>query len=274
MERTRNYYPTKAQSFTAEQWLIVLKETDCFTPVLLEAVCALVFEMGGKGSASQISAITGRPRQSYNSAPYYTVKRLRKRGFSIPADYRRSSGKERYWSHFFLGYYEEDLFVWEVRETLSEAVKIHFEKFKVDKIEQAHSDEERSLEKAAMEGMQRQRIHFQIERNAAIVRAAKKKFLKKHGAFFCEACGFSFEDTYGIDYIEAHHILPLYKGERTTQEMDLMMLCANCHCAVHSEKWNDKPIEFFENHMRASRQCGFSASREPARKKCNNSYRE
>ena len=254
MERTRNYYPTKAQSFTAGQWLMMLKETDCFTPVLLEAVCALVFEMDGKGSASQISAITGRPRQSYNSAPCYTVKRLRKRGYSIPADYRRSSGKERYWSHFFLGYYEDKLFVWEIKDTLSEAIKIYFETAKFDREKLSISIDESAFSKEAAEGMKRLRIHFQMERNSALVRAAKKKFLKKHGAFFCEVCGFSFKDTYGIEYIEAHHILPLYKGERTTQEMDLMMLCANCHRAMHSEKWNDKPIEFFEKHMRASRE--------------------
>lgn len=35
--------------------------------------------------------------------------------------------------------------------------------------------------------------------------------------------------------MEAHHLLPLAKGEeRTTRLEDLALLGANCHCLVHS----------------------------------------
>lgn len=78
---------------------------------------------------------------------------------------------------------------------------------------------------------------------------AKREFIKHNGTLFCEACNFSFKQSYGIDFIEAHHVLPLYMGERVTKEIDLIMLCANCHRAVHSKKWNDKPINQFLEYM-------------------------
>lgn len=101
--------------------------------------------------------------------------------------------------------------------------------------------------------MRRHRIHLQIERNPEMIKHAKKDFIKKYGALFCEACNFSFKKIYGFDYIEAHHILPLYKGERVTRKTDLMMLCANCHRAIHSKEWNNKPIDKFLEHMENNR---------------------
>lgn len=244
---TIDYYPTAAQEFTSEEWLAMLKQGDCFTPVLLEAVCTLVFELNGKGSASQIAEITGRAYQTYNSAPGRTVKSLRERGCFIKADFWRRNSKERFWSHFFLGYYEEGLFVWEVRRPLSDAIFAYFGAYESDEMRQPELKEEITGGKEVIEGTRRQRIHSKLERNEFIVREAKRKFFEKHGSYFCEACNFSFQELYEMDYIEAHHILPLYKGERTTSTMDFLMLCANCHRAVHNKKWNDRPVgEFLE----------------------------
>ena len=53
-----------------------------------------------------------------------------------------------------------------------------------------------------------------------------------------------------IEFIEAHHILPLYMGKGRTRKIDLIMLCANCHRAVHNKKWNDKPIDEFLEYMK------------------------
>lgn len=35
-----------------------------------------------------------------------------------------------------------------------------------------------------------------------------------------------------------------------TRKLDLIMLCANCHRAVHNKKWNDKPIDIFLEYMK------------------------
>lgn len=122
-----NYYPTNAQNFTIDQWLELLNEENGFTPVLLEILYVLVIEMDGKGSAKQIAEITGRSYQVYNSSMAQTVKRLRQKGYTFIADVRHGSEKERYWSHFFKGYYKENLFVWEVKSSLKEAFKQYME---------------------------------------------------------------------------------------------------------------------------------------------------
>lgn len=57
----------------------------------------------------------------------------------------------------------------------------------------------------------------------------------------CVACGFDFEKTYGErghEFIEVHHLVPLYKrgGETTIKMDDLVCLCSNCHRMVHRSK--------------------------------------
>ena len=67
-----------------------------FCSCLLEDIYVLVVEMDGKGSAKQISEITGRAYQVYNSSMAQTVKRLRKKGYTIVADVREDNNKERF----------------------------------------------------------------------------------------------------------------------------------------------------------------------------------
>ena len=66
----------------------------------------------------------------------------------------------------------------------------------------------------------------------------RKKAIEIHGVS-CIGCGFVFEDKYGEhgkNYIEIHHIQPLYtlgKPEVINPATDLVPLCANCHRMVH-----------------------------------------
>ncbi|MED1562024.1 hypothetical protein AJ85_19015 [Alkalihalobacillus alcalophilus ATCC 27647 = CGMCC 1.3604] len=248
MKEALNYYPTNVQSFTVDEWFAMLQEDNCFSPILMEAIYTLMFEMDGSGSAKQISEITGRPYQTYNRSMVETVKNLRNKGYIFVEDIRKRSKKERYWSHFYNGYYKDKLFIWEIKDSLHTA----FTKFISENEESGFSIvyNEKTNKVEAVEGIRRQRIHYQVERNSVIVNYAKREFVKKNGSLFCEACNFSFKKSYGIDFIEGHHVLPLYMGERITKGIDLMMLCANCHRAVHSKKWNDKPVDCFLDYMK------------------------
>lgn len=68
-----------------------------------------------------------------------------------------------------------------------------------------------------------------------------KSVLKDGKAICCEACGFDFEQVYGVrgrGFIECHHKKPvseMVSGE-TTKASDLALLCANCHRMVHSKR--------------------------------------
>tara|TARA_R110000868_G_scaffold186762_5_gene429246 strand:+ start:1482 stop:2225 length:744 start_codon:yes stop_codon:yes gene_type:complete len=92
--------------------------------------------------------------------------------------------------------------------------------------------------KGYKEGSISYRMHRKRERNRKLVKDAKDAFREKHGKLFCEACTFDFHKKYGergLDYIEAHHTIPISQmepNEKTNIE-DLVMLCANCHRMIH-----------------------------------------
>lgn len=80
------------------------------------------------------------------------------------------------------------------------------------------------------EGARTLRTHLVIERSGAAVKAAKELH-----SWCCEICGMSFDDRYGVEYIEAHHVVPLgaREGLAEVSAQDFVMLCANCHRVVH-----------------------------------------
>jgi HNH endonuclease len=83
--------------------------------------------------------------------------------------------------------------------------------------------------------------HRARERNRAVVELAKSLFLRKHGRFFCQACGFDFERTYGDlgrGFIEAHHTIPVSElsAGSTTRANEIALICPNCHRMLHRKR--------------------------------------
>jgi 5-methylcytosine-specific restriction protein A len=84
--------------------------------------------------------------------------------------------------------------------------------------------------------VRRYKMHQRIERNSSTA-----KLVKKHHGYVCQACCFDFESHYGSlgrEYIEAHHLQPLYKLEEGVTikyniATDFAVLCANCHRMIH-----------------------------------------
>ncbi len=76
-----------------------------------------------------------------------------------------------------------------------------------------------------------------FERNPEL----RKKAIEIHGVT-CRTCGFNFEKNYGKlgkDFIEIHHIKPMYRiREEVTvnPETDLVPLCSNCHKMIHRKR--------------------------------------
>lgn len=88
------------------------------------------------------------------------------------------------------------------------------------------------------EGDKQHVTHISIERDRNLRNKKVIEFIKKHGELFCEVCGFNFSKTYSFlkhNIIEVHHIRPLSElNEKTKVSLDdLILLCANCHFAVH-----------------------------------------
>lgn len=66
----------------------------------------------------------------------------------------------------------------------------------------------------------------------------RKRAIEIHG-YSCVVCGFNFEAQYGDrgrDFIEVHHVKPLFEldGEKEIDpRTDLVPVCANCHRMIH-----------------------------------------
>jgi predicted HNH restriction endonuclease len=61
----------------------------------------------------------------------------------------------------------------------------------------------------------------------------EKKNLSEH---ICEVCGFNFAAVYGErgnGFIEAHHLVPISRGERVNTIHDIALVCSNCHSMIH-----------------------------------------
>lgn len=88
------------------------------------------------------------------------------------------------------------------------------------------------------EGEKKFVLHLSIERDRKLRDKKISIFLEEHGKLFCELCNFRFAEAYPFlkkDVIEVHHIIPLSTLSKATVVVpdDLMLLCANCHLAVH-----------------------------------------
>lgn len=88
------------------------------------------------------------------------------------------------------------------------------------------------------EGRIMYKIHKERERDPALARRKKSDYKTERGFLACEICEWKGEDQYGAlgeDLVEVHHLRPISDmkpGERTRLE-DLMLVCPNCHRAVH-----------------------------------------
>jgi putative restriction endonuclease len=92
---------------------------------------------------------------------------------------------------------------------------------------------ERSLpqeEVLYQEGGRKYVTHLMAERNQGVVKA-----LKANSASVCDICHLNFSERYGVEYIEAHHKVPIstYSSDYVLSQDDFALLCPNCHRAVH-----------------------------------------
>lgn len=91
------------------------------------------------------------------------------------------------------------------------------------------------------EGKKRVVAHVLRERDKGLVKKKKDDFRAENGgAVFCECCGLTPADMYGHELdgiIEVHHKIPLSECAddeiRVTTLDDLILLCKNCHGAIH-----------------------------------------
>ena len=103
---------------------------------------------------------------------------------------------------------------------------------------------ESTVIKGKKEGRIIERYVTKYERNPKNRAAA----IKIHG-YSCAVCGFNFAEVYGElgrDFIEVHHVKPLYSLNEEViinPETDLVCLCANCHRMIHKKRGTIMTVE-------------------------------
>jgi len=90
-------------------------------------------------------------------------------------------------------------------------------------------------ELSVIEGRLRLITHLVRERNREIITEKKRQAIEA-GRLYCEVCSFSFNDTFGVYFIECHHLTPIAEGGvRNTTLADLSLVCSNCHRMLHKK---------------------------------------
>ncbi len=126
----------------------------------------------------------------------------------------------------------------EVSDFLRELIALFTLRLKADNLDEDVPD----YRDGFPEGKLKEKLHLYRERNSALIKTVKKDALKKYGKLDCACCSFNFKDTYGelgLDFIEAHHIVPVSDldpaGDETKKE-DIVLVCANCHRMLHKRR--------------------------------------
>lgn len=79
--------------------------------------------------------------------------------------------------------------------------------------------------------------HKKVERNARVVRELKQSAADRDmlGFIICQVCRVAPGARFGVETIEAHHIIPVSEaGVRVVSIEDFILVCPNCHSAIHA----------------------------------------
>jgi hypothetical protein len=114
----------------------------------------------------------------------------------------------------------------------------------------AHDLQSMTIEQSSIEKMKKSGYNNSYERDLKLRYAA----IAHHGRS-CKVCGFNFEALYGErgrDYIEVHHLRPVFPGRKATvhPETDMTVLCSNCHRMIHRYHNNVLTVEELKSLLR------------------------
>lgn len=94
------------------------------------------------------------------------------------------------------------------------------------------------------EGRRLMALHQRIERNSRIVKFLKENSSDKDylGFVICRICRVAPGARFGVEVIEAHHVLPLaLAGVKKPKLSDFILVCPTCHSAIHKGAKIDMP---------------------------------
>jgi hypothetical protein len=136
-------------------------------------------------------------------------------------------------------------------EEFPEKIQLIIKNYELKELaQQLPADEEKEL--SAFEGkiIEKWRMNRFIERSSKLVQDYKQKYIIGKKQQNCQGCEKDNAKQYGIEpiyFLELHHINPL-AGRKDiessiTREEDVVLLCPNCHTAIHKMILQRKEIK-------------------------------
>lgn len=218
---------TKYLGITKEMWKSIYYNDDVITQKNRELL-QLIYFKGGSATATELTAPYGLNKTHFNSLVGAMGKRIAKY-FNIINLTKRDNGSIQWWHVMFYGEHYKNLFIWELRPELKEAMKeLGIESETIP--EELNPNEGKML----LEGATKTIIINAYERN----REARDKCIKYYG-YKCYVCEDDLTKKYGKmakDFIHVHHELPLSQiGHSYVVDAikDLKPVCPNCHAIIH-----------------------------------------
>jgi 5-methylcytosine-specific restriction protein A len=130
----------------------------------------------------------------------------------------------------------------------------HLSKHKRSAAPRTFTDDElvTAIELEALEGEMFRRFVNHRRRERSLRDAKLVDYRRTRGSLQCEVCTYDFNDVFGVDYAEVHHIKPLAAsaGPRVTRLSDLAVLCSNCHRVAHLDPHRSQSLKQLRARLR------------------------
>ncbi|MDD4439237.1 MAG: HNH endonuclease [Tissierellia bacterium] len=242
---------------TVSEWKSMLQNTDIFNKESLDMVINWYKEVEHQATSK---AIMEKYHPELKSSPYNgivnglatrIIKHLNR--FEVIG----TQGQKSKFVIPFEGWYEDynpsKRFVWKLRDELAQAL----EELNLVEEQNLPSVEEELTSivlEYTPEGKKYTYYTTRYERSSK----NRNEAIKIHGTI-CQGCGFDFEKTYGEigkNYIEVHHVKPLYEENDIVEinpATDLICVCANCHRMIHRRKYSILTLKELQELISANR---------------------
>mgnify|MGYP003587801494 CR=1 FL=1 len=229
-------------TLSTNEWINVLRDKEITNDLNIAILQAIYSFEKHKAAASQIGLILGFKGKNTSSPLNLEMGRWGKRLVrKYPIRYSvREDGSERKWDMFFDGWSENNLFIWQIKTELIDALKA----MNLTGEEQFPEELPTNIQVTITEGAKKTITVNSYERNSK----ARQLCINHYGTS-CQVCNFDFGKVYGKigkDFIHVHHLTKVADiGDEyeVNPINDLRPVCPNCHAMLHK---NEPPFSISE----------------------------
>lgn len=232
-------YLTKID-ITVEEWKTMLLDKNIFTDASIDMIYKWYLQDNQQATCGEIKSKYYNEYGQLDAVPFNgIVKGLGKRILKYLNRFELTGvdGRPTYWIVVFEGWHETNQyskgFIWKLRSELINAIE---ELGLFDETDIPLNNELESIIYREGEAEGKKTLYFTTKYERS--QKNRSTAIRLHG-LTCRICGFNFENTYGElgrNYIEVHHLKPLYSLDEEVKidcNTDLVCVCSNCHRMLH-----------------------------------------